>query len=276
MAKTPYALTLDTVEELKAAMWSVATRVDGLEEQVRRSVRPRGSKPRDRYVGKVQAGGITARSGTTLGQGSVEIHREIGGELIATGRTEGVYNLGTATASEDEFISIRRDQFDTFLTELVASSSARSFVVTGNSAGSVLNSTTLINGSLVGSGTSDSSLASFVSATGLTTISVAGRYLITFSADTNIKWTTASTDQGAMVLSLVVNSTIAKRAAGVVTPSSAADLAVHYMSGWDIRKLDANDTLHLSADQSNGLDDGSTVYPVNSGSIGLVYLGAAH
>lgn len=276
MPQVPHALTLDTVEQLKDALWKVQTRVEGLEHQLGRSVRPRGTKPRDRYFGQVQSGGLTARSGTTLGEGTVEIFKEVSGTLIATGRTQDIYNLAETAAAEDDYIELGRDQFDTFFANLSTGAEPPSYLVTGLSAGSVRTITTLTGGSVVGSGTSDTSLATFDSGTGKITVSQTGRYLINFAADTNIKWTTASTDQGAMVLILTTVSTGIATDAAVVTPSSSTDLALHYMSGWQIRKVTQGQTLFLQADQSNALDDGSTTYPVNNGTIGIIRLGAGH
>lgn len=58
-------------------------------------------------IGKVKTGGLTARSGTTLGSGTVTVQQIASGSTIsATSLDVTVYNLGTTAIAVDEYVSI--------------------------------------------------------------------------------------------------------------------------------------------------------------------------
>jgi len=60
-------------------------------------------------IGKALAGGLTARSGDSLGGGEVEFHSTAGGTLAATGDVAFVYSLDDEPVGEGKLVAVERD-----------------------------------------------------------------------------------------------------------------------------------------------------------------------
>jgi hypothetical protein len=62
-------------------------------------------------IAKVNTGGITARSGTTAGSGSVTAHKLVGTTITTTGETMTVYNLSDAAIAADRWVQCKREWY---------------------------------------------------------------------------------------------------------------------------------------------------------------------
>jgi hypothetical protein len=59
------------------------------------------------FMAKVKTGGITARSGTTLGSGTANVLQITTGSTLSTTSLDvTVYNLGTTAAAVDDYVTI--------------------------------------------------------------------------------------------------------------------------------------------------------------------------
>ena len=73
------------------------------------------------WVGVVQSGGISARSGTTPGSGSVKLYALVGGVLVDAGQTVTVYSISSTTGGilSGAYIMVAQDAFGNWWVESV-------------------------------------------------------------------------------------------------------------------------------------------------------------
>lgn len=72
------------------------------------------ARPGSGMIAKVNTGGITARSGTTAGSGSVTAHKLVGTTITTTGETMTVYNLSDAAIAADRWVQCKREWYTGF------------------------------------------------------------------------------------------------------------------------------------------------------------------
>jgi len=72
------------------------------------------ARPGAGMIAKVNTGGITARSGTTAGSGSVTAHKLVGTTITTTGETMTVYNLSDAAIAADRWVQCKREWYTGF------------------------------------------------------------------------------------------------------------------------------------------------------------------
>jgi hypothetical protein len=69
------------------------------------------ARPGSGMIAKVNTGGITARSGTTAGSGSVTAHKLVGTTITSTTETMTVYNLSDAAIAADRWVQCKREWY---------------------------------------------------------------------------------------------------------------------------------------------------------------------
>ena len=69
------------------------------------------ARPGCGMIGKVASGGITARSGTTAGSGTVTAYKMVGSTITATTESHTVYNLSDAAIAADKYVQCKREWY---------------------------------------------------------------------------------------------------------------------------------------------------------------------
>ena len=107
MARQVPVFSAKAIEAIQADHERLRLEVTALRQQVRALANTAELRPYE--IGKTDADGITAMSGTTPGSGTVELHRiRADGTLVATGREETCYSSAGDVAG-DTWVGILRD-----------------------------------------------------------------------------------------------------------------------------------------------------------------------
>lgn len=70
------------------------------------------------YIAIVPTGGLDGRTGTTPGSAQCNIHRIVAGALEEVPSfTETIYNISESAIGEDQYISVKRDKYGTWLAD---------------------------------------------------------------------------------------------------------------------------------------------------------------
>ena len=69
------------------------------------------ARPGAAMIAKVNSGGITARSGTTAGSGTVTAYKLVGTTLTSTSTTHTVYNISAASIAADKWVQCKREWY---------------------------------------------------------------------------------------------------------------------------------------------------------------------